>query len=57
MKSIMKMVSKSPHKRSPKKEGVKDSLQTNVRDFKKLFTKIKLGAEAFNRDENSPFFQ
>ena len=56
MMSLMKHISKSPHKRSPRKGEVRDSLNTNVRDFKKLFDKKKLASEAFNRDENSPYY-
>lgn len=56
MMSLMKHISKSPH-RSPRKGEVSDSLKTNVRDLKKLFDKKKLATEAFNRDENSPYFQ
>ena len=57
MMSLKKMVGGAAHKRASPLPGVRDELDTNVRDFKKLFNKIRIQSQASNQIINSPYYQ
>ena len=40
--SLSKMMGGAAHTRIMPKTGIKDALETNVRDFKKVFNKIRI---------------
>ena len=55
----MKMINKGFHsdKKEDKQLIMKDSLATNLRDFKKIFDKWKVKAEDSHKAEHSPYTQ
>ena len=57
MMSLKKMVGGAAHKRVCPQSGINDELDTNVRDFKKLFNKIRIQSNASNNVMNSPYYQ